>query len=39
MKRIYESPEAQIVLLDTGGVITTSDGSESPWGDLGFGEW
>ena len=39
MKRIYESPEAQVILLDTRDVITTSEGAESPWGDLGYGDW
>ena len=39
MKNIYEAPNAELITLSATDIITTSDGTESPWGDLGFGSW
>ena len=39
MKNIYEAPVGEVIILSPTDVITTSTGTESPWGDLGFGAW
>ena len=39
MKNTYNSPELDIILLDSGDILTNSPGIESPWGDLGSGNW
>lgn len=39
MKNVYSTPELDIVILNAEDIIQTSFGTESPWGDLGCGEW
>lgn len=39
MKNVYNSPELEMILQSAEDIITTSPGTESPWGDLGNGNW
>ena len=39
MKKEYTPPVAEIIALDGCDIITSSPGAETPWGDMGFGDW